>query len=165
MKRSISIITTERLFLRQIDETDADSIVMMRSEKDVYQYFLNPVKLTIEDHKKWFRDCYSKNDERMDWIAVNDLDGSLVGVYGAKKSSDDEIELSYLTNRQMRGKGYASEAVNAVIKWCGDNWKNTVFSVSVHKDNAASLLFAKSIGFFEESSEGNFIILKMIREK
>ena len=165
MKRSISIITTERLFLRQIDETDAESIVMLRSEKDVYRYFHNPVKLTLEDHKKWFRDCYCKNDDRTDWIAVNDQDGSLVGVYGAKKSKDNEIELSYLTSRQMRGRGYASEAVKAVIKWCEDNWHNSLFCVSVHKDNTASLLFAKSIGFSEESSEGDFIIMKMIDER
>ncbi len=45
MKRSDTSIKTKRLWLRQIDETDAESIVALRSVKEVYKYFLTPMKI------------------------------------------------------------------------------------------------------------------------
>lgn len=45
--RSNTSIKTERLWLRQIDETDTESIVKIRSEESVYRYFLNPVRINI----------------------------------------------------------------------------------------------------------------------
>ncbi len=165
MKRSSSFIKTERLFLRQIDETDAESIVALRSDEKVYRFFLNPVKLTVEDHRNWYSNNYNNDDGRLDWIAVNDADGHLVGVYGAKMTENREIELSYITAPDMQGRGYAAEAVRAVIEWCKSNWSPCHrFMVNVHKDNGASLSFAESLGFFTDSENSGFIRMILTEE-
>lgn len=157
MKRSTSHITTERLWLRQIDETDTESIVGLRSDERVYQYFLNPSKLTADEHLHWYREKYIRDLNRMDWIAVDDDTGAFIGIYGAKKLSFDEAEISYITAGRMMRKGYASEAVEAVINWCVEQWRIRIAVVEIHKENLVSIAFADRMGFKNTDSNEAFI--------
>ncbi len=160
MQRSATQIQTNRLWLRQIDETDAESIVKVRSDEGVYRYFINPKKLTVEDHLEWYRNNYVKSANRIDWIAVDDENGAFIGVYGIKIMDSKEIEISYITSPEKLHKGYASEAVRAIIKWCKSHFDVNCFFVSIHEDNMDSIGFAHAIGFKENKKEGKF--LKMV---
>lgn len=160
MKRSETSIKTDRLWLRQIDATDAESIVKLRSDESVYKYFLNPVRLSIDEHKKWYREIYNTSDERIDWIAVDDETGEFIGIYGAKKDVDGSIEISYLTVNEKKHQGYASEAIRAIIKWCRGKLEEATFMVQIHKNNA-SIQFAKKIGFHYYKKLGHFLKLKL----
>ena len=148
MKRSASHITTDRLWMRQIDETDAQSIVKLRSKDRIYRYFLNPKELTLGEHNCWYRNNYVPNENRIDWMAVNDNDGTFVGVFGAKKVGLGEAEIR---------KGYASEAVRAIISWCVNSWTISFVMVEIHKDNKSSIQFAKKLGFQKKSDNGSFL--------
>ena len=79
--RSETSIKTDRLWLRQIDETDAEAIVSLRQDEKVYRYFKNPVKITAEGHRDWYRDGYCNNDNRIDWIAVDDVTGAFISTF------------------------------------------------------------------------------------
>ena len=161
MRRSDTTIKTDRLWLRQIDETDADSIVCLRGDEEVYKFFLNPTKLTVSEHKKWYEFSYILSDNRIDWIAVDDNSGSLVGVYGAKKNdASKSVELSYITAPEKQHMGYASEAMAAIEQWCIKQWKTEVFVLSVHKDNKSSIKFADKNGFKRFKEEDNFYCYK-----
>lgn len=120
--RSDTSIKTDRLWLRQIDETDAEAIVSLRSDEEVYRYFLNPVRITVDAHKVWYKEQYSSDDNRIDGIAVDDETGTFIGVYGVKKDVDGTVEVSYITHPIYKGYGYASEAIESVIKWSVDKW-------------------------------------------
>lgn len=161
MKRSETSIKTERLWLRQIDETDAESIVALRSGEDVYKYFINPKKLTVDEHRVWYNNVYIKSDDRIDWIAVDDETGEFIGVYGAKKIDYRIVEVSYITAGGKKHKGYASEAVNAVIDWCKLKWKAMEFIVNIQENNEGSLRFALSLGFASYDYKNNFVKLKL----
>lgn len=157
MRRSETYIKTERLWLRQIDETDADSIVSLRSNEDVYQYFLNPVKITVEQHNDWYRSQYVNSNDRIDWIAVDNNTGDFIGVYGAKKGKHDTVEVSYITVQKKQSKGYASEAIDAIIRWCADIWLAKFFEVNINSNNIPSINFATKFGFVKIDTEGKFI--------
>lgn len=162
MKRSSSHIQTGRLWLRQIDETDAEYIVKTRSDESVYQYFFDPKKLSLEEHMEWYMNMYISSDDRIDWVAIDDEDGTFIGVYGIKGMDSNEIEVSYITSSEKAHKGYATEAVNAIIGWCRAHFDVNAFFVRIHKDNEGSIRFARSIGFKEIEREGSF--LRMILE-
>lgn len=155
--RSDTFIKTERLFLRQIDQTDAEDIVSLRSDESVYRYFLNPIKLTVDDHNRWYKTSYIKDSYRIDWVAVDDNSGDFIGVYGAKKICDNTAEVSYITKQDKKGKGYATEAINEILKWCIRRWKTKFAVVVIHIDNTASIDFAKSMGFTETEKKDLFV--------
>lgn len=151
--KSDAIIKTNRMLLREINETDADAIVSLRSNEEVYKYFCNPKKITVEEHKKWYRDSYCTDDSRIDWIAVDDKMGDVIGIYGLKKVSNEVAEVSYITNPCYYGKGFATEAVSSLIKWCKDNWRMKRMIAVVHEANNPSIAFAHSLGFRKSSSD------------
>lgn len=163
MKRSVTSIKTAHLFLRQIDETDAESIVSLRSEEEVYKFFFNPVKLTVFDHQFWYWNHYIHDTSRIDWVAVDDNSGAFIGVYGLKRIDVDIAEISYITKRDQQGNGYAKEAVEAVVSWCVDHWKISEFVAAIHKENKDSICFAEALGLERAGSEGCFIKMKMRR--
>ena len=147
MRRSITSIKTDRLWLRQIDETDAEAIVDIRSDKNVYKYFLNPVKISIDDHRRWYNEQYKNDDNRIDWIAVDDKSGDFIGIYGAKMVERNTAEVSYITKPDKQGCGYAKEAVEAIIRWCVDYWGVNSAIVTINKGNKRSISFARHLEF------------------
>ena len=160
--RSETSIKTKRLFMRQIDETDASAIVSLRSDENVYKFFLNPIKLTVEDHLSWYHNSYCNNTNRIDWVAVTDNGGEFIGVYGANREQDNTVELSYITNPKQLHRGYASEAVKAIIDWCTEKWETTSYKVTIHKGNEVSIGFAHKLGFVKaEDVDDAFICMKL----
>ena len=165
MKQSDAIKKTERLFLRQIDETDTEAVVKLRSDEKIYRFFKKPVKLCADDHIRWYRNVYCKNEECIEWIALDDELGFFVGIYGAMKSDENVVELGYITNPEYKQRGYASEAIIGIIKWCSKKWGTEDFLAIVHEDNKPSIEFVYSLGFEERGNNNEFKIMKLhVRE-
>ena len=160
MKRSETSIKTERLWLRQIDETDAYAITSLRSDEGVYRFFFNPVKLTLDEHNRWYQDKYIKSADRIDWIAVDDGMGAFIGVYGARKIRNDAIQVSYITSPNYKKCGYASEAVVAIMAWCKVKWNACYALACIHSGNLASIHFANRLGFKEYTRNKEFIKMR-----
>ncbi len=159
MKHSESHMATERLWLREIDESDAHTIVSLRSNPKVYRFFENPCAVTIPGHRKWYWENYVPNQQRIDWMAIDNETGKVVGVYGAKYISG-HIMLSYLTSADMQGNGYAREAVERIMRWGLEYWKSNHFFAVIHKDNFASIHFIEQLLFFRERTNEKFLIYK-----
>ncbi len=159
MKHSTSFIVTKRLWLREIGESDTDTIVTLRSDPMIYRYFSNPHTLTREEHEKWYWEFYVNNNRRMEWIAVDDESGKVTGIFGAEKSSyfDDVAEVSYLLNPSLYGNGYATEAVKGVMDWGSDKWRIRYFDAVIHRENEVSLVFVKRLGFSLVEEQGDFV--------
>lgn len=157
--RKVENIVSERLILREISEEDTDDIVEMRSNEDVYRFFCNPHKITKEEHLNWFRNSYVSNPDRIDFIAVIDESGQSsckVGVFGIVREKDI-TEINYILKEDARGKGYASEAVKAVMDYSVREWNNRNFVAVIHKENIPSIQFIERLGFSAENTEGDFI--------
>lgn len=167
MGHSTSHIKTERLWLREIDESDTDTIVRLRSEPEVYRYFSNPHGLTADGHRKWYWGNYVGNTDRTDWIALDDESGHTVGVFGAEilgkyNGQSYSIGLNYIINPDDYGRGYASEAICGIMQYCISNLPVERFVAKIHIDNIKSSCFIKRMGFSFADKQGDFQIYQKI---
>lgn len=159
--KEVPILQTSRLTLRGITEEDTYVIVALRSDPNVYKYFVSPHQITEEEHLAWFKNNYIFNEDRIDWIAF-DVVGNLVGVFGVKReiNNSKEAEVSYILSPEQYGKGYASEAIKRLIQFCREEWKCAFVTAEVHENNIDSIRFAEKLDFKLEAKNGVFLFYK-----
>ncbi len=150
-------IETGRLILKEITEKDTEVIIRLRSNPDVYKYFLSVHELTATEHIKWFKTQYLHDESRFDYIARVKGNNIAIGVFGIKKMGQKIVETNYILNHLYRGKGYAHEAIFALLEFAKQEWECKTAIAKIHKDNNASIHFAESSGFNPVFQEGNFI--------
>ena len=155
------VLKTGRLRLREISEADAETIVALRSDPEIYRFFLNPHRISIEEHLNWYRSRYVFDADRYDW-AGEDEQGAVAGVFGAIRRSDTEAEVNYILQQSHYGKGYAKEAVERIIEFCSEWWNSRQIVATIHKDNAQSIRFAEKLGFSCAESIGSFLVFRYV---
>lgn len=153
------VLQTERLKLREICEEDAEFIVSLRSDQEIYRFFLEPHRITLEEHLNWYHNRYLPDDNRYDWIG-EDAAGNAVGVFGAKRVSANEAEVSYILDRSCYGRGLAREAVEAVMAFCVRYWDTQEVIAVIHKDNKDSIRFAVKLGLHRSEEDGDFLVYR-----
>ena len=157
MAKDLDKFQTERLILRGINESDATEIVEWRSDPEVYKYFKSPHKITIQEHFNWFNNSYFFNQDRMDWMCIEKGTGKKIGVFGVAIDGDI-VELNYLLAPDAQHKGYATEAIRAIILHAKEKWPEKKMIAEIHKDNEASSRLIEKQGFQYSSADGNFVI-------
>ena len=157
MVKKPEMIQTDRLLLRGIDETDAEAIVRWRADPDVYRYFKNPHRITAEEHMSWFRNTYLQDDRRYDWMCLAKEDGRRVGVFGLFRDTDC-TEVNYLLAPEEQHKGYAAEAVRALMDYEFRIRGGRRMVAEIHEDNRASSALAKKLGFQQVSADRPFVV-------
>lgn len=154
-RESFFEIRTKRLYLREITEQDAQTIVEMRNDPQVYRFFRAPHAVTLEEHLHWYRMKYLMQADRFDWIAF--LENQPVGVFAlSKQASCTKAEVNYWIRSDNWGNGYAQEAVSALLEWAKTVWGVTVVCAIIHCNNAASIRFAERMGFRKKDTNGCF---------
>lgn len=156
-------IKTERLLLRGIDETDTEEIVLWRSNPEVYRYFKSPHKITREEHTAWYNSYYLYDMERFDWICIEQKTGTKIGVFGLTKK-EQSAEVNYMLSSEAQHKGYATEAIAALIEYANTKWNTERITAEVHRDNSPSIALALKLGFQKNESCGNFYIYTKVFE-
>lgn len=153
-------LETERLLLCEIKESDTPLIVKWRSCPEIYQYFLSQKPLTEEDHINWYYNCYLKDNNRIDFMAVRKETGKPVGLFNIKQNAKYRKcgEIGYLLEKDAQGKGYAKEGVKRIMVFAKDEWKCEEFIFHIHEENSASRILAHRLGFTECRREGRFVV-------
>lgn len=161
MSKRVPVIKTARLSLRGIEEADGPLIVRWRSAPGVYQYFTNPHPITSEEHINWFRNDYCLNENRLDWLAEDETELA-AGLFSLRRQgpASQEAEVSYLLAPEAQHRGYAQEAVGGVLQWAVKGWGLKRAVATIHRNNAASLLFIARMGFQRVGAEGDFELYK-----
>lgn len=142
-------IVTDRLILRDITVQDTELIVDWRSDPEIYKYFLDPHPLDKKEHLDWYWDHYIFNLDRFDFMAVKRDTASPIGVFGIKREGcgSKEAEVSYILAPGEQGRGYASEAVTALMGYIKTEWKCQRVIAIIHKDNQTSICFIRKLGY------------------
>ena len=161
--KSAPVLWTDRLTLREIREEDTPFIVKIRSDPEVYPFFLHPHKLTEEEHLSWFRNQYIYDGNRIDWIGFDEAD-TPIGVFGIKRSGEHaaEAEISYIVDPAQYGKGFGKEAVERIIRFVKEDWNVKAVMAQIHKSNKKSVLFAGKLGMLETGRHGDFIVFQRL---
>ncbi len=146
--------STNRVKLVEINENSTDTIVEMRSNPKVYQYFKNPHKITRNEHIKWYESIYLNTSTYISWISY--FEDVPMGLFQIKRIDDDSAEISYLLKPEYQGKGFASEVVCEIEKWSHLKWGVSYVVAEVREDNRESLHFIKKMGYTLDKKDGQF---------
>jgi RimJ/RimL family protein N-acetyltransferase len=111
------MLETNRLFLRPLEKNDIDSIFEMRSNADIMRFIRDP-QISRAEAENWTNLVSSRwEKEKFGFCAVIEKSsGKFIGWCGLWRLTEtDEIEVGYALMKDFQGKGYASEAAEAVL--------------------------------------------------
>lgn len=115
-------IETERLILRKLELSDVESVYNnWCSDKEVSKYVTWETHQSINDTTEYVKykvDLYERN-YRFDWVVVIKETNEVIGEIDAVKTSVNYslVELGYCFGSKYWNKGYATEALSAVVKY------------------------------------------------
>ena len=157
LKKQPLEICTPRLCLRQITAKDAPVLVGLRSEPESYRFFRAPHCLTFAEHIRWYEEKYLADENRFDWLALQAEKPA--GSFSLRRLQEDPacVEISYLLAPEMRGHGYAAEAVEMLLQWAVQEWHSKRAVAEIHKDNQASRRFIERMHFSLWKEEPPFL--------
>lgn len=107
-------IETDRLILRQFEESDSDELYAYLSDPDIYRYEPGePITATESDS------LCAERSQASNFIAVHlKSSGKLIGhltFFHAEPAYVRTCELGFIFNKEYHNQGYCTEAVRALI--------------------------------------------------
>ena len=149
-------ISTERLVLRGIRISDAESIFRYRSNPQIYKFQgWNPQ--TLQEVKEFICEKIAKIPNTPDtWYQLAILDretNELVGDIGIHfiDSDNRQVEIGFTLSLEYQGKGYATEAIVSVINYLFINLKKHRITASVDPRNTKSIALLERINMRKEA--------------
>lgn len=144
------IAGTHGVVLRRLQVEDSARIFeILQSDPDISKYYVT-----------WTAGVSSKQDveDRINsFVKLNAarygifLDGKLVGYIGiwkvAENRREDEYDIGYFCDPELRGKGIVTNASSALIAAATQNVKVSSFALYIADRNKASQAVAKNLGF------------------
>lgn len=149
---------TERLILRDITIADQQAIFDYRSDAETNK-FQSWIPETLEDVDHFIQRNSKEFNQPESWYQVlitDQKDQSVIGDIGIHffGAENLQVELGITLNKKFHGKGYASEALNAVINFLFNDLKKHRIIASIDPDNQDSLHLMERIGL---RKEGHFV--------
>lgn len=114
---NLPTLRTERLVLRAFEQSDAPRVQLLVSDRDVALNTMNiPHPYPENGAAEWIAGQESAPDPHNVRFAIDD--GQLVGSIGLRVQQDFErAEMGYWIGKPFWGRGYATEAAGAVIRY------------------------------------------------
>jgi RimJ/RimL family protein N-acetyltransferase len=155
----IPVVETSRLILRGQTLEDFPSYAAMWREPAVTR-FIGGVPLTEEE--AWSKFLRMAGHWALQgfgfWTIVEKSSGKRIGEAGilnVKRDMQPSFhgvpEIGWGLHPSVHGKGYATEAVGAIIAWAEQHFGKVRMVCIIHPDNAPSLAVAHRTGFREQT--------------
>ena len=151
------ILTTERLKLRAVEVGDAQAIYAIFSDNEVTKYYDLESFTSLEQAESFIARMRERfeQEQGIRWAIVEQSSGNLVGTCGFNvwHSRNNSTVLGYDLNRSAWGKGYATEAVGAIVDYvfsqAFNREINRIQALTI-PENVASEKVLTKLGFVEE---------------
>ncbi|WP_243521612.1 GNAT family N-acetyltransferase [Bacillus pseudomycoides] len=155
------ILETERLILRELTESDAQSILNCFSNTDVLRYYgQNPLK-SIDQVKQIIRNFVESYNEKHGIKCGIELKGTkgIIGTIGFHDWSSEHkrANISYALFPEQWRNGYATEAVSQVISYGFHILHLTRIGAIVFLENESSNKLLTKLGFKKEGVLQNYL--------
>lgn len=154
MEKEFPIIETSRLILRGVTTEDANDMFKYLSDIDVVKPMgLEPFKTIkdVWDEISWYKSIYDEGTGIRWGITLKDS-GKVIGSCGflnmLKKHC--RAEIGYELSKDYWGKGIASEALEAVVKYGYDQFQLERIEALIEPANLASQKLVERQGFKKE---------------
>ena len=161
-------LETERLLLRQVNESDVNEVFALRSNPETMKYIPRPLVKTIDDALEHIAMINAKieNNEGINWAITYKGSPKLIGILGHYriKPEHHRAEIGYMLHKEHNGKGIITEAVQEVVKYGFNEMKLHSIEAIIDPENFGSEKVLQKCGFIKEAHfkeneffEGRFI--------
>ena len=148
------ILSTERLLLRRIEESDVNEIFILRSDKRVMQFIERRSAKSIEEALLFIQNINDliKNNDAIQWAIIFNNDPKLIGTICIWNISKEHHrgEIGYVLHTDAHGKGIMQEALKAVINFGFKILKLHSIEAGVNPDNIPSIKLLERNKFTRE---------------
>lgn len=150
-----TIAVTRRLLIREMTVQDLDAIYSLYEDPDA-ERFLPPLSESRSEEQDileaYIKKVYGLYGYGM-WAVCDRRTGELIGRAGFEPypGKGRPVEMGYLIRRDLRHRGFATEAVQALLKFADENLEFPVIAIRTDAVNHASIRLALSVGFQEVS--------------
>jgi ribosomal-protein-alanine N-acetyltransferase len=153
--KTFPTLTTERLFLRQLAESDIQEIFLLRSDTLINKYLGRPPSKTPDDALEFIKQI--KNNSFSYWAITQKGNEKLVGTICLFEISDKlkKCEIGYELLTKYQGKGIMTEAAKKVIEFANQTLGLTTIEAHTHQDNQSSASLLKALKFIRTANFGN----------
>jgi RimJ/RimL family protein N-acetyltransferase len=144
---------TERLFVRHFTPADLDAFAELCADPQVMRYVGDGTVLTREQVRHWIDVCQRKYAERGYGTSAvfEKATGRFVGYCGVIRAPDRDFdELVYVYHAHTWGRGYATEAGGAMIRYVFAQFDLERMYATIIVDNASSIKVVEKLGFVFE---------------
>lgn len=150
------ILSTERLLLRQMEDTDAGQLLKLRSDPITMQFLDKPPMESLAEALLLIKKINSdlSSDEGITWgIALQENPGLLIGTIGFWRIVKEHYraEIGYMLLPEYFNKGYMKEALKSAIDFGFNKLKLHSIEANINPGNTASAALLKSTGFIQEA--------------
>lgn len=148
-------LETERLFLRRINENDAEEVLALRGNPEIMKYIPRPLAKTKEDALEHIAMIEEKieNNTGINWgITIKGSD-KIIGIIGHYRIQPENhrAEIGYMSLPEYNGKGYITEAIKAVVEYGFEEMNLHSIEAVIDPDNIASEKVLQKNGFVKEA--------------
>ncbi|UCM88228.1 GNAT family N-acetyltransferase [Streptomyces marincola] len=156
MSLATPALRTPRLRLRPFAETDTDTLFALHSRAHVMRYWDSPPWSERARAERFIATCRKVADEGTGARVVIERasDGAFVGWCGLTSWNPvhRSASLGYCLDDAMWGRGYATEAAHALLRWAFDTLDLNRVQAEADTRNAASARVLEKVGFVREGT-------------
>ena len=149
------VIETERLVLREITDGDLAEIFYQRSDPQMMKYVDRKPASSMQDASDFLGRVQAAlvSNDGITWGIALKNEPKLIGNMGLWRVDKEHhrAELGYVLHPEHQSKGYASEAMKAVLHYGFHTMKLHSVEANVNPNNAASIKLLERNGFIREA--------------
>ncbi len=155
MKNSFTPLRTARLLIRPFELTDVNEYVARRNDPEVARYQDWTLPYSLEQGQKLVSELVAMNGPANEewWMAIvaNAETGEVLGDLALQLTWEGRTaEVGYTFASAHWGRGYALEALEALVEYLFEHVKVTRIFGMLHPDNPASAMLLERAGFLFE---------------
>ncbi len=144
-------LTTERLILRQLKNSDDAAIFLLRSDNSVNKYIDRPKQININEANEFIKMINDgiNNNKWTYWAICLKNIPELIGTICLWNFSDDKTtaEIGYELKPSFQGKGLMNEALRCIINYGFQTIRLKKIDAYTHKENIGSLKLLEKNNF------------------
>ncbi|UNK20313.1 GNAT family N-acetyltransferase [Paenibacillus sp. N3/727] len=148
-------LKTDRIIIRDLERKDKENLYKIVHQKNLVRFMRdwsedNSSPESFNDYIDWHQSQKESNDvyENKRYAVVLADTDELIGMVGMGiEDTLNEVEMAYFIDEHYQGKGYATEALSTLMKWCFDVSDISYLILTIDCANEASCKVAEKAGF------------------